>query len=161
MLRHVVSGFACACLAAACGCGGNDQSALADGTYEYTFTSAEKSQLIARMTETEAEAMQSVGEVKSAFRFRDGRWKQFMLLDGNEPVWMGNSEGTFTTEGDQLILVHPVADVPPTTETYTYRWSLDDGVLSMKVLDYVRDDRVPSDPDDLRLLDEHEFTRSD
>ena len=100
VLRYVIGTFACACVVAACGCGGNDQPALADGTYEYTFTSAEKSQLIARMTETEAEAMQGVDEVRSAFRFRDGRWKQFMLLDGNEPVWMGNSEGAFTTDGD-------------------------------------------------------------
>ena len=131
-----------------------------DGTYEYTFTSEEESRLIARMTETEAEAMRGVRVVKSAFQFGDGRWKQFMLLDGSVPEWMGNSEGTYTTDGDQLILVHPVQSQPPATETYTYKWSLEDGVLSLKVLDYFRDDDVPTDPDAIRLLDEHDFTLS-
>jgi hypothetical protein len=160
VLRYIIGSIACACAAAASGCGGTDRSVLADGTYEYAFTSEEKSQLIARMTETEAEAMRGVGEVKSAFQFKNGRWKHFMLLDGNSPEWIGHSEGTFTTDGDQLILVQTTQERPPATETYTYQWDLEDGVLSLKVVDYVRDDDVPTDPDDIRLVDEHEFTMS-
>jgi hypothetical protein len=127
-------------------------SALPNGTYEYTFTDEEKAVVESGFSATEAAAAGGFdGEVTTSLRFEDGTWQQFFTFDGvvfpehGPPCCDG---GLYSVEDDRLLLTNPFEDV-------VYRWSLDGDILSLTLLEgYDPDER-----DMVALITEHDYTR--
>ena len=72
-------------------------------------------------------------------------FQQVVYLVDGQPEGDG---GTFTVDGDRLVLSNPDIDT-------TYRWSMTDDVLSLTLLD---DPAGPEDAAIGRLIVEHDYT---
>jgi hypothetical protein len=127
-------------------------AALPNGTYEYTFTDAEKAVVESLFTAAEAAAAGGFdGEVKTSVDFEDGRWQQFFTFDGVVYTVDGKPEGdggVYRVEGDRLVLANLGGEA-------AYRWSLDGDTLSLQLLEL--DD--PEEHDIVSLITEHDYTR--
>jgi hypothetical protein len=127
-------------------------SALPNGTYEYTFTDEEKAVVESGFSAAEAAAAGGFdGEVTTSLRFEDGTWQQFFTFDGvvfpeNGPPCCDG--GLYRVEGDRLVLTNPFEDV-------VYRWSLDGDTLSLTLLEGYD----PEERDMVALITEHDYTR--
>jgi len=128
-----------------------EQSALPNGTYEYTFTPEEAAEVISvGFSPEEAAQAGYPGTVSTSLRFQDAQWQQFFTVDGVVYTVNGQPEGdggTFAIDGDNLILSNPGGDA-------TYRWSISGDVLSLTLLD------DPAGPEYavVRLVTEHDYT---
>jgi hypothetical protein len=129
------------------------EAALPNGTYEYTFTDAEKDvvESVGFSPQEAADAGGFNSEVTTSLRFEDGQWQQFFTFDGVVYTVDGKPEGdggVYRVEGDRLVLANPGGEV-------VYRWSLDDDTLSLELLEL--DD--PGERDIVSLITEHDYAR--
>ena len=136
-------------------CGGEEPSTpFADGSYGYTLSAREKDEFTSLLSGGEAEQVEAAGEVASTLGFDDGSFVQLWVLDGEPWIIGGHSQGsngTFTVDGDELTL----SESESGTEL-TYRWSLDDRVLSLTLLE---NSAGPEAHPGVRLATEHDFVR--
>jgi hypothetical protein len=130
------------------------EAALPNGTYEYTFTDAEKAvvESVGFNPQEAADAGGFDGEVTTSLRFEDGQWQQFFTFDGVIFTVNGQPEGdggVYAVQDDLLVLTNPDGDV-------TYRWTLEGDTLSLELLEL--DD--PEERDIVALITEHDYTRA-
>lgn len=129
------------------------EAAIPNGTYEYTFTDAEKDVVEAAgfSPQEAADAGGFDGEVTTSLRFEDGQWEQFFTFDGDIFTVNGQPEGdggAYRVEGDRLVLTNPDGDV-------VYRWTTEGDTLSLELLELFD----PEERDIVALITEHDHTR--
>jgi hypothetical protein len=118
-----------------------------DGVYVYDMTPTE-SKMLEQLFGDEAKPAGFPGDASVVQRFSGGLWQQYYLIDGNPYLVKGNPEGdggTATVNGDVLTLDNQAGAVD-------YRWKLEDGVLSLKLLTPVNDPVV-------RFVMEHDYRK--
>jgi Concanavalin A-like lectin/glucanases superfamily len=131
------------------------KTALPEGTYRYVYSADEAARIVGLFTpEDLAAAGYSKRSVVAAeLTFRNGQWQQGFSFDG-EPYTVGGvpegDGGTFTIDRDRLVTSNGEIEV-------TYRWSFEDGVLSLSVLE---DSAGEEDAAIVRLITEHPFSRT-
>lgn len=133
------------------GCGGDD-AATPQGTYEYTLTADEKAAFKAMSDPSDVNRLDGVNDIATRFVFDGGEWVQLRMLDGKGWIVDGHSRGsngTFTIDGDRLATYEPEFD-----ETHTYTWSLEDGTLSLKL---VENSAGPVDDPGILMATQHDF----
>lgn len=124
-----------------------DEVSALNGTYVYRMTT-EESQRLEGLFGVEAQAAGFPGDASVVMRFAGGLWQQYFAVDGVDYLIDGQAEGdggTYAVDGDRMIVNNsPVG---------TYRWSLEDDVLSLTLLDN------PPDADVVRFITQHRFDR--
>jgi hypothetical protein len=136
---------------AACG---EDNEGSPQGTYEHTLTADEKSAFIAMSDPSDAQRLDGVKDIATRFVFDGSDWVQLWMLDGKAWTVNGHSQGsngTFTIDGDRLATYEPEFN-----ETHTYTWSLNDGTLSLKL---VENSAGPVDDPGILMATQHDFER--
>jgi hypothetical protein len=127
--------------------GSTDTSAFPVGTFQHTATVAEAVEN--GFTEEEvAEAFGADGEYPITLVFEDGSWQHIEVLDDGTSQ-IGDS-GTYSVEGDEVIMVSDVAAV-------TYRWTFDGETLGLVL---VSDSAGDEDAHDVRLHTEYDYTKA-
>jgi hypothetical protein len=127
--------------------GSTDTSAFPEGTFEHTATVEEAVEN--GFSEVEAsDAFGPDGEYPFTFVFEDGSWQHIEVLDDGTSQ-IGDS-GTYTVEGDEVVMVSDVAAV-------TYRWTFDGETLGLVLLS---DSAGDEDAHDVRLHTEYDITKS-
>jgi hypothetical protein len=133
------------------GCGGDDE-ATPQGAYEYTLSADEKMAFRAMSDPSDVQQLDGVEDIATRFVFDGSKWVQLWMLDGKAWIVDGHSRGsngTFTIEGDRLATYEPEFD-----ETHTYTWSLEDGTLSLKL---VENSAGPVDDPGILMATQHDF----
>jgi len=125
-------------------------TALPDGTYVYTFTPDEATQVIAMgFSREEAEQAGYPGVLSTTLQFAEGQWQESYSVDGVVYAPGGRPEGdggTFAVSGDRLVLSNAGGDA-------TYRWTLEGGVLSLTLLEVAHQEEAGI----VRLMMQHDF----
>ena len=138
-------------MGASAGCGGDDK-ATPQGTYEYTLTADEKTAIKAMCNPGDVQQLDGVNDIATRFVFDGSKWVQLWMLDGKAWIVDGHSRGsngTFTIDGDRLATYEPEFD-----ETHTYTWSLEDGTLSLTL---VENSAGPVDDPGILMATQHDF----
>jgi hypothetical protein len=126
--------------------GSTDTAAFPEGSFEHTATVEEAVEN--GFTEEEAtEAFGQDGEYPATFVFEDGSWQQIEVLD--DGTSQTGDSGTYTVEGDEVIMVSDVAAV-------TYRWTFDGETLGLVLLS---DSAGEEDAHGVRLHTEYDYTK--
>jgi hypothetical protein len=133
--------------AAATGAQGSmDTSAFPEGSFEHTATVEEA--VSNGFTERESQdAFGSDGELPITFVFEDGAWQHIVVLDDGESET--GDFGTYTVEGDEIIMTSDVAAV-------SYRWTFDGETLGLVLLN---DSAGEEDAHGVRLHTEYDYTQ--
>ncbi len=125
-------------------------TALPDGTYVYTFTPDEATQVIAvGFSPEEAAQAGYPGVLSTSLQFANGQWQESYSVDGVVYAPSGRPEGdggTFAVSGDRLVLTNAWGDA-------AYRWTLDGDVLSLTLLELDN----PSEAGVVRLMMQHDY----
>lgn len=129
-------------------------TALPDGTYEYTFTPDEATQVIAvGFSPEEAAEAGYPGVLSTTLQFAEGQWQESYSVDGVVYAPGGRPEGdggTFAVSGDRLVLSNAGGDA-------AYGWTLEGGVLSLTMLEIAHQEEAGI----VRLMMQHDFRRVD
>ena len=82
-------------VAAAAGCGGEDEGSFEHGKYEYNLTEIEKDALRAMLPALWASQLDDVDEVAARLEFGDDGWGQTWMLDGTALTFEADVEKHF------------------------------------------------------------------